>query len=70
MSASGRCLQDGDEVGGGVFWEREGRGLQRSLLQVVEVRHPGSGGSGKSGSVLPRFNTQLLGGELSALRPL
>lgn len=45
-------------------------GLQRGLLQVVEVWHPGAGRSGKGGSVLPRFDAQLFGGELSALRSL
>lgn len=44
--------------------------LQSSLLQVVEVWHPGAGGSGKSGSVLTRFDAKLFGGELGALRPL
>lgn len=44
--------------------------LQRRLLQVVEIGHPGAGGSGKGGSVLPRFDAQLFRGELSAVRPL
>lgn len=45
-------------------------GLQRGLLQVVEVWHPGARGSSKGGPVLPWFDAQLFGGELSALRPL
>lgn len=47
-----------------------GVGLQRRLLQVVEVGHPGAGGSCKGGSILPRLDAQLLGGELSSLGPL
>lgn len=47
-----------------------GVGLQRSLLQVVEVWHPGAGRSCKGGSILPRLDAQLFGGELSALGPL
>ena len=54
---------------GGLLLTVEG-GLKRSLLQVVEVRHPGAGRPGKRGSVLPRFDAQLFRGELSALRPL
>lgn len=53
--------------GGVVLWAG---GLQRGLLQVIEVWHPDTGRSGKGGSVLPRFDSQLFGGELSALRPL
>lgn len=65
-------LSGWSHVGGGVFWgEREREGcLKRSLLQVVEVWHPGAGCSGKRGSVLPWFDAQLLWGELSALCPL
>lgn len=66
MSAFGRCFQDGDTLE--VVWF--GVGLQRCLLQVVEVWHPGAGGSGKSGSILPWFDAKLFGGELSTLRPL
>lgn len=57
-------------VEGGVVQGGGSRGLQRGLLQVVEVWHPGAGGSGEGGSVLPWFDAQLFGGELSALRPL
>lgn len=49
-----------------LFWVS----LQGGLLQVVEVWHPGAGGSGKGGSVLPRLDAQLFRGELSALGPL
>lgn len=59
----------GVEVGAGLGKGARGS-LQRGLLQVIEVWHPGAGGSGESGSILPRFDAQLLGGELSALRPL
>lgn len=63
---SGRCFKDGDVLE--VVWFRVG--LQRSLLQVIEVWHPGAGGSCKGGSILPRLDAKLFGGELSALGPL
>lgn len=44
--------------------------LQRSLFQVIEVWDPGAGCSGKGGSVLPWFDSQLLGGKLRTLGPL
>lgn len=44
--------------------------LQRGLLQVVEVWHPGAGGAGEGGSVLPRFDAQLFRGILPPLCPL
>lgn len=44
--------------------------LQGCLLQVVEVWHPGARRSGKGGSVLPWFDAELLGCELSPLCPL
>ena len=58
-----------------LYWRWCGLGgflffLKRSLLQVVEVWHPVAGGSGKRGSILPRFDAQLFRGELGALRPL
>lgn len=49
---------------------RGGAVLQRSLFQVIEIWDPGAGCSGKSGSVLPWFDAQLLGGKLCALGPL
>lgn len=47
-----------------------GGSLQRGLLQVIEIWHPGARSAGKGGSVLPRFDAQLLRGELCTLRPL
>lgn len=41
--------------------------LQRSLLQVVEVWHPGAGGARKGGSILPWFDSQLFWGVLTSL---
>lgn len=44
--------------------------LQCSLFQVIEVWDPGAGRSGKGGSVLARFDAQLLRGKLCPLGPL
>lgn len=44
--------------------------LQCSLFQVIEVWDPGAGCSSKGGSVLPRFDAQLLGGKLRTLGSL
>lgn len=72
ISVSGRYFQDKDEsvvllVGEG---GRRSRGLQRRLLEVIEIGNPGARGSSEGRSILPWFDAQLLSGELSALCPL
>lgn len=51
-------------------WGREEAGLQRRLLEVIEIRDPGARGSSEGRPVLSWFDAQLLRGELSSLRPL
>lgn len=52
-------------------WEEgEEAGLQRRLLEVIEIGDPGARGSGEGRSILPWFDAQLLRGELSPLCPL
>lgn len=55
---------------GGRGGGRRSRGLQRRLLEVIEIGNPGARGSSEGRSILPWFDAQLLGGELSALCPL
>lgn len=48
----------------------ETAGLQRRLLEVIEIWDPGARGSSEGRSILSWFDAQLLRGKLSSLCPL
>lgn len=77
LSVSGRYFPGRRRVSGpawGMQEEEDDDGeeaeLQRCLLEVIEIWDPGARGSGEGRSVLSWFDAQLLGCELSSLRPL